>query len=176
MRAAGDCRPARSDDRQRRPLHLAEHQGRRSPSPAARSSRRVRSTPCSGRRAAGRGKLAELRMEDVAPQGRLGGPFTRRRDPERTSRPTACGLAGSRTTTLQGGTAKSVIDAARRLIFQKGRDAHDYKFSSRGLGRFPPCQPGAAEPVPGRRRSSTSRGPATATAISLSGRGRALTS
>lgn len=29
-----------------------------------------------------------------------------------------------------GGNAESIIDAARRLIFLKGRDAHDYKFSS----------------------------------------------
>jgi len=29
-----------------------------------------------------------------------------------------------------GGDAESIIDAARRLIFLKGKDAHDYKFSS----------------------------------------------
>jgi hypothetical protein len=30
----------------------------------------------------------------------------------------------------QGGTARELIDAARRLIFLKGRNHHDYKFSS----------------------------------------------
>ena len=29
-----------------------------------------------------------------------------------------------------GGSARPIIDAARRLIFSKGRDAHDYKYSS----------------------------------------------
>lgn len=87
--------------------------------------------------AAGRGKLAELRIEDVAPQGGVsGGPFTVEEilsdissDRLRAGRKLHDYLA-------QGGDAKSVIDAARRLIFQKGRDAHDYKFSSAVLEDF----------------------------------------
>jgi hypothetical protein len=36
----------------------------------------------------------------------------------------------------KGANAESLIDAARRLIFTKGRDSHDYKFSSAALEDF----------------------------------------
>lgn len=40
-----------------------------------------------------------------------------------------------------GGTATSLIDAARVLVFTKGRDAHDYKFSSAALEDYAHVSP-----------------------------------
>jgi hypothetical protein len=41
----------------------------------------------------------------------------------------------------EGGDAKSLADAARRLIFLKGRDSHDYKFSSAVLEDYASMNP-----------------------------------
>jgi hypothetical protein len=40
-----------------------------------------------------------------------------------------------------GGQATAVMDAARRLVFRKGRDAHDYKFSSAVLEDYQHVSP-----------------------------------
>ena len=78
----------------------------------------------------GRGKLADLRLDRLEP-GEAGhrlpgvGEIFAEVSKDR--------LAAARKTlaALQGGVpARKVIDAARRLVFLKGRDAHDYKFSS----------------------------------------------
>jgi hypothetical protein len=41
-----------------------------------------------------------------------------------------------------GGSAESLVQAARRLIFLKGTDSHDYKFSSAVLEDFYALSPG----------------------------------
>jgi hypothetical protein len=87
--------------------------------------------------AKGRGQLAKLTIDDVAPLGGVsGGPFTLDEifadvssDRIRASRKLFDYLKA-------GGDPKAAIDAARRLVFQKGRDAHDYKFSSAVLEDF----------------------------------------
>ncbi len=84
-----------------------------------------------------RGKLASLSLSDIAPEGGVsGGPFTLEEifadvstDRLRASRKLYDYLKA-------GGDSKAAIDAARRLVFQKGRDAHDYKFSSAVLEDF----------------------------------------
>jgi hypothetical protein len=40
-----------------------------------------------------------------------------------------------------GGDAKSLVDEARRLIFMKGNDAHDWKFSSAVLEDYAQLSP-----------------------------------
>src|SRR5690606_5736556 len=57
----------------------------------------------------------------------------------------------------QGGQAEEVLQAARRLVFQKGTDSHDYKFSSAVLEDYRAISPkfrnrylpSAAELLPG---------------------------
>ena len=50
------------------------------------------------------------------------------------------------------GDAKQLIDAARVLVFLKGSNAHDYKYSSAILEDYYNVSPGLARPLPGRRR------------------------
>ena len=89
-----------------------------------------------------RGKLAALRVEDVAPAGGVsGGPFT--------VEGIFADVSGDRLRAgrklhdylVHGGSAEAVLDTARRLVFQKGRDAHDYKFSSAVLEDFSNVSP-----------------------------------
>jgi hypothetical protein len=92
--------------------------------------------------AKGRGKLASIGVDDVAPLGGVsGGPFTVDEifadvsgDKLRASRK-LCSYLNA------GGDPKAVLDAARRLIFQKGSNAHDYKFSSAVLEDFANVSP-----------------------------------
>ena len=92
--------------------------------------------------AKGRGELAKLAVADVAPLGGVsGGPFTLDEifadvatDKLRAARKLHSYLAA-------GGDSKAVLDAARRLIFQKGSNAHDYKFSSAVLEDFANVSP-----------------------------------
>jgi len=92
--------------------------------------------------AKGRGELAKLSVSDVAPLGGVsGGPFTVDEifadvsgDKLRASRKLCSYLNG-------GGDAKAVLDAARRLVFQKGSNSHDYKFSSAVLENFAHVSP-----------------------------------
>jgi hypothetical protein len=78
----------------------------------------------------GRGKIADLRLDQLEPAEaghRLPGVQ------EIFAEVSKDRLAAARKTlaALQGGVpARKVIDAARRLVFLKGRDSHDYKFSS----------------------------------------------
>lgn len=89
-----------------------------------------------------RGKLAALLVDDIAPVGGLsGGPFTVEEifqdisgDRLRASRKLHDFLS-------HGGDAKQILDTARRLVFQKGRDAHDYKFSSAVLEDYSTVSP-----------------------------------
>ena len=46
------------------------------------------------------------------------------------------------------GDPRAVMDAGRLLVFFKGSDSHDYKFSS-AAGRLRPRQPRVAGPIPG---------------------------
>lgn len=93
--------------------------------------------------ARGRGQLAKLSINDVAPLGGVsGGPFTLDEifadvssDKLRASRKLHDYLKA-------GGDPKAALDAARRLVFQKGRDAHDYKYSSAVLEDFANVTPG----------------------------------
>ena len=128
--ATGDCRSARPHDRQRHALSLRERRRRR-------AAKKLLLQACSftalfRQAAAGRGALKELTIDAVAPQG--------------DAQPGAVKLDDvfadvSRATTMQaakklqaylagGGSAQAAVDMARRLIFLKGRDSHDYKFSS----------------------------------------------
>ncbi len=92
--------------------------------------------------ALGRGKLASLSLDDVAPLGGVsGGPFTLDEifadvstDKLRASRKLYDYLNA-------GGNPQAALDAARRLVFQKGRDAHDYKYSSAVLEDFANVSP-----------------------------------
>ena len=82
--------------------------------------------------ARGRGKLAGRRIDDLVADDHG----------EQVSVPEAFRLMGtSRTRAAEeiyqllaaGGNAQSVVDHARRLVFLKGNDSHDYKFSSAAL-------------------------------------------
>lgn len=92
--------------------------------------------------AQGRGKLSSLAVADVAPLGGVsGGPFTLDEifadvatDKLRAARK-LCSYLNA------GGDSKTVLDSARRLIFQKGSNAHDYKFSSAVLEDFTNVSP-----------------------------------
>jgi len=92
--------------------------------------------------AQGRGKLARLAVSDVAPLGGVsGGPFTIDEifadvssDKLRAARKLYSHLSS-------GGDSKAVLDAARRLVFQKGSNSHDYKFSSAILEDFAHVSP-----------------------------------
>lgn len=92
--------------------------------------------------AKGRGQLSSLAVADVVPLGGVsGGPFTLDEifadvatDKLRASRKLYSYLNA-------GGDSKAVVDTARRLIFQKGTNAHDYKFSSAVLEDFAHVSP-----------------------------------
>jgi hypothetical protein len=92
--------------------------------------------------AKGRGQLSDWAVADVAPLGGVsGGPFTVdeifadvAKDKLRASRK-LCSYLNA------GGEPKAVLDSARRLIFQKGSNAHDYKFSSAVLEDFANVSP-----------------------------------
>lgn len=92
--------------------------------------------------ARGRGQLSSLAVADVAPLGGVsGGPFTVdeifadvAKDKLQASRKLYSYLNS-------GGDPKAVLDSARRLIFQKGSNAHDYKFSSAVLEDFAHVSP-----------------------------------
>ena len=79
-----------------------------------------------------RGKVSDLNIDDLQP-AELQYPL-----PEETVDEIFVDVSGRRDRAaakvrsfLQaGGDARQFINAARRLIFLKGRDAHDYKFSS----------------------------------------------
>jgi hypothetical protein len=81
--------------------------------------------------AEGRGPLKELTIDAVAPQGdaqpgavKLDDVFAEvSGDKLQAAKKLQAYLAG-------GGSAQAAIDMARRLIFLKGRDTHDYKFAS----------------------------------------------
>jgi len=89
-----------------------------------------------------RGKLAALRVEDVAPAGGVsGGPFTVEEIFADVSSDRLRAGRKLHDYLVHGGDSKAVIDTARRLIFQKGRDAHDYKFSSAVLEDFSNVSP-----------------------------------
>jgi hypothetical protein len=89
-----------------------------------------------------RGKLAAGSILDVAPLGGVsGGPFTVEEifadvsgQPLQAARKLNDYLA-------TGGDARAILDVSRRLLFQKGRDAHDYKFSSAVLEDFAHVSP-----------------------------------
>ncbi|MEX0700935.1 MAG: hypothetical protein WD069_02455 [Planctomycetales bacterium] len=84
--------------------------------------------------AEGRGRIRDLSIDDVKPQAPKGeaaaaieeifADVSRNRDDA---------AAKVRGFIAGGGDAKQVIDAARRMTFLKGNDAHDYKFSSAAL-------------------------------------------
>jgi hypothetical protein len=89
--------------------------------------------------AKGRGKVKELSLEDLkavelAQSSETGGIEEIFGEVGRND----LAAAGKVRTWLQGhnGDAKPIIDAARRLVFLKGRDSHDYKFSSAVLEDF----------------------------------------
>ena len=92
--------------------------------------------------AQGRSPLARLSVDDVAPLGGVsGGPFTLDEifadvssDKLRAARKLYSYLNA-------GGDPKAVLDAARRLVFQKGSNSHDYKFSSAVLEDFAHVSP-----------------------------------
>lgn len=78
-----------------------------------------------------RGAVAEMRLDDLqpaevrtSPADLIGDIFHDvSADPAAASRKVLAYLRG-------GHSAQNLIDAARRLVFLKGNDAHDYKFSS----------------------------------------------
>lgn len=82
--------------------------------------------------ARGRGKLKDTTLDelqpqqpsDSAPSAALEEIFT---DVSRDTTAAASKILGF---VQEQGDAKAVIDAARRMVFLKGNDAHDYKFSS----------------------------------------------
>lgn len=79
---------------------------------------------------AGRGKLADVRIDALAaPDGKLDYTADRvfaalSKDPAEAARMAVRVLAGN------PAGAKALIDAGRRLVFLKGTDSHDYKFSA----------------------------------------------
>lgn len=85
----------------------------------------------------GRGRVQELRVAELQPEP-LSGPLQEQtgaifRDVSR-DRPTAARKVLS--FVQSDDDAKTFIDAARRLIFLKGNNSHDYKFSSAVLEDF----------------------------------------
>ena len=80
----------------------------------------------------GRGKVGDARIDQLEPIATVGG---RHRGPSRRSSPRRAATGrpppARRWPTCRPGTTREpLIDAARRLVFLKGNDAHDYKFSS----------------------------------------------
>ena len=99
--------------------------------------------PMFRQRAFGRGDVKDLSINDLkavdldssTPTGSLEEIFA----DISSNRMTAAGKV--RTYLKDHGTAKPFVDAARRMIFQKGRDAHDYKYSSAVLEDYAHVSP-----------------------------------
>jgi hypothetical protein len=96
----------------------------------------------------GRGKVADARIDHLEPAATSegeGGPGTIEEIFADASRDRTA-AARKALAYLQGGRdARPLIDAARRLVFLKGDDAHDYKFSSAVLEDFYNASPGWRE-------------------------------
>ncbi len=108
--------------------------------------------------AAGRGKLADRRIDQLeAIDASADEPVTvstifteMGENRERASRQMLSFLSS-------GGDPQLVADHARRLIFLKGDDSHDYKFSSAALEDYRAAFAPVAKPIPGSFNLSASR-------------------
>ena len=82
--------------------------------------------------ARGRGKLSDATIDDLVPAEGKSEASTEAIDDIFTDVSKDRDRAASKVRAYlhSGGEARQVIDTARRLIFRKGSDAHDYKFSS----------------------------------------------
>lgn len=79
--------------------------------------------------AAGRGRLRRMKLDDLKPAG-TGGKVDVDDILADVSRDKNRAAGKIRQYLKSGGDARSLIHGARRMIFYKGNDAHDYKFSS----------------------------------------------
>jgi hypothetical protein len=80
---------------------------------------------------AGRGKVAEARIDQLEPLATSAGGTAAIEEIFADASRDRTGAARKALAYLQAGSdPRPLIDAARRLVFLKGDDAHDYKFSS----------------------------------------------
>lgn len=93
--------------------------------------------------AQGRGRIRDLSIDDLKPQAPQGeGTAAIEEIFADASGNRDAAAAKIRGYVAAGGDAKPLIDAARRLVFLKGRDSHDYKFSSAALEDYYHVSPG----------------------------------
>ena len=98
----------------------------------------------------GRGKVADARIDQLEPVAttQVGpGAFEEIFAEAGRDRMTAARKALAYLQT--GRDPRPLVDAARRLVFLKGDDPHDYKFSSAVLEDYNQASPGCAQALPG---------------------------
>ena len=107
----------------------------------------------------GRGKVAEARIDQLEPlaptqagPGAIEEIFAESSRDRMTAAAQGAGLLAGRVTTRD-----SLIDAARRLVFLKGDDPHDYKFSSAVLEDYYQRLARLARPLPGLEPAPVAR-------------------
>ena len=110
-----------------------------------RYCRNVAFLPLFREAAKGRGRLRSIKLDDVKPAKVAAKPETVTGILADINRNRADAAAKVRGYLQAGGDAKSLIGAARVQIFRKGRDAHDYKYSSAVLEDYHHISPAFRE-------------------------------
>ena len=133
----------------------------------------------------GRGRVADRRISDyVGDAGTGTGPETIEAIFAKIGEDRAEASHHAYAYLQSGGDPAALIDAARRLVFLKGNDAHDYKYSSARPGGLRPrlarlarslfgLEPSSSCPARPRRTTSSSNAPARPSAERTDASGRA---